>query len=69
MSPFFNKEPQCYAKNVYWTNSKVVLGFINNDAKIYQTVVVNRVQEIRNISKVNQLNYVPTKDNPDFTSR
>ena len=70
VSQFLNRELQCDVKNIYWTDSKVVLGYINNDSKRFHTFVANRVQEIRNISAVDQWNYVPSKENPaDFASR
>ena len=31
----------------FWTDSKVVLGYINNDARRFHTFVANRVQQIR----------------------
>ena len=34
-------------KQYFWTDSKVVLGYINNDAKRFHTFVANRVQVIR----------------------
>lgn len=34
----------------YWTDSKVVLGYINNDACRFHTFVANRVQKIRHAS-------------------
>ena len=34
-------------KETYWTDSKTVLGYINNDARRFHVFVGNRVQEIR----------------------
>ncbi|XP_013856282.1 uncharacterized protein LOC106512149, partial [Austrofundulus limnaeus] len=34
-------------KEYYWSDSKVVLGYINNDARRFHTFVANRVQRIR----------------------
>lgn len=31
----------------YWPDSKVVLGYVNNDAKRFHTFVANRIQRIR----------------------
>ena len=57
-------------QHFYWTDSKVVLGYVSNDTKRFQVYVANRVQEIRNKSNRNQWNYVKTKDNPaDIASR
>ena len=34
-------------RQYFWTDSKVVLGYINNDAKRFHTFVTNRIQMIR----------------------
>ena len=55
---------------LYWTDSKVVLGYISNKAKRFHVFVANRVQQIRQYSKGCQWFYVSTKDNPaDHASR
>ena len=33
VSQFLNMELQCNVMNIHWTDSKVVLGYINNDSK------------------------------------
>ena len=48
----------------FWTDSKVVLGYISNDARRFHTFVANRVQAIRDRTSPKQWNYVDTKDNP-----
>ena len=54
----------------YWTDSKVVLGYIYNDAKRFNVFVANRVQQIRNASTPAQWRHVRSKNNPaDYTSR
>ena len=54
----------------FWTDSKVVLGYINNDARRFHVFVANRVQRIRNHSNPGQWNYVSTETNPaDIASR
>nr|XP_017214445.2 uncharacterized protein LOC101885244 isoform X1 [Danio rerio] len=54
----------------FWTDSKVVLGYINNDARRFHTFVANRVQKIRQSTTPNQWLYVPTYENPaDNASR
>ena len=37
---------------VFWTYSKVVIGYISNDARRFHTFVANRVQQIRDPVKV-----------------
>ena len=41
-------------KEYFWTDSEVVLGYVNNDAKRFKIFVANRVQLIRENSDVNQ---------------
>ena len=54
----------------YWTDSKVVLGYINNDAKKFHVYVANRIQRIKQSTQTSRWNYVPTADNPaDMASR
>ena len=55
---------------VFWTNSKVVLGYIFNEARRFHTFVANCVQLIRDRTSPDQWNYVQTRDNPaDDASR
>ncbi|XP_039907300.1 uncharacterized protein LOC120746094 [Simochromis diagramma] len=54
----------------FWTDSQVVLGYINNDARRFHIFVANRVQLIRDNSNPNQWYYVDTSENPaDHASR
>ena len=54
----------------FWTDSKVVLGYIANDSRYFKTFVGNRVQAIQEYSSANQWNYIPSEDNPaDDASR
>lgn len=58
------------ATNVFWTDSKAVLGYISNDAKRYHMFVANRIQLIRDLSDVNQWHYIESEMNPaDDASR
>ena len=55
---------------VFWTDSKVVLGYINNEARRFHTFVANRVQQIREHTSPSQWHYIDTKSNPaDDASR
>ena len=57
-------------KHYYWTDSKVVLGYINSEERRFHMFVSNRVQQIREMTGRHQWNYIDTKLNPgDFTSR
>ncbi|KAI4894756.1 hypothetical protein NFI96_009065 [Prochilodus magdalenae] len=54
----------------FYTDSKVVLGYICNESKRFYTYVHNRVQRIRQSSKPEQWHYVRTEENPaDHASR
>ena len=57
-------------KETYWTDSKTVLGYINNDARRFHVFVGNRVQEFHDKSSPDQWHYIETKENPtDVASR
>ena len=57
-------------KEYFWVDSKIVLGYINNEAKRFNVFVANRVQRIRDLSRPESWWYVDSKSNPsDFTSR
>ncbi|XP_040928808.1 uncharacterized protein LOC114866078 isoform X1 [Betta splendens] len=54
----------------FWTDSKVVLGYLHNDARRFHVFVANRVQRIRSITEPQQWHYVQSADNPaDHASR
>ena len=54
----------------FWTDSKVVLGYISNEARRFHVYVENRVQRIRESSDPSQWRYVATGENPaDHASR
>ena len=42
------------ASEEFWTDSQVVLGYVSNEARRFKTFVANRVQFIREITKVEQ---------------
>ena len=57
-------------KEYFWTDSKVVLGYISNNSKKFKIFVANRIQFIRENADPKQWFYVPTKENPgDDSSR
>ena len=58
------------AKEYFWTDSKVVIGYINNEARRFHTFVANRIQKIHLSTSQQQWRYVPTDQNPaDHASR
>ena len=56
--------------SVFWTDSKVALFWIKNEAGEWKQFVQNRVIEIRNLVSPNSWQHCPRKDNPaDIPSR
>ncbi|XP_073667523.1 uncharacterized protein [Paramisgurnus dabryanus] len=54
----------------FWTDSRVVLGYINNDAKRFHVFVANRVQRIKQSTDAKQWRNVTSEENPaDYASR
>ena len=54
----------------FWTDSKIVLGYIANESKRFRIFVANRVKEIRDTSSPSQWDYVKSEENPaDIASR
>jgi len=52
---------------VYYTDSKVVLGYLNNRIRRFYVYVTNRVHRILKFSESSQWHYIPTNENPaDF---
>ena len=59
-----------WKNETFWTDSKVVLGYMNNNTKTFKIFVANRIQQIHEGSNVSQWRYVPSKMNPaDDASR
>ena len=57
-------------RELFWTDSEVVLGYLSNDAQRFHTFVANRVQSIREYTTPDQWRKVHTKENPaDKASR
>ena len=51
-------------KEYFWTDSQVVLSYINSNLKRFKTFVANRVQLIKENSDVSQWMYIESKFNP-----
>ena len=67
----FRKEMTIHSKikGYFWTDSQVVLSYINNNSKIFKIFVANRVQLIKENSDVSQRMCIESKSNPaDYTS-
>ena len=55
---------------VFWTDSKVVIGYVSNDACRFHVFVTNRLQQIRDRTSPSQWKYMETAQNPaDDASR
>lgn len=64
------KELKIDAQEVFWTDSKVILGYVNNDARRFHIFVANRIQRIKNSTRPDQWRHVSSEDNPaDHASR
>lgn len=54
----------------YWTDSKVVLEYINTDARLFHVFVSNRIQKIKSTTDAQQWYHAQSEDNPaDHASR
>ena len=57
-------------KEVFWTDSEVVLGYIRNESKRFKLFVANRVEFIKDHSDKSQWHYISSKQNSkDYASR
>ncbi|XP_078798259.1 uncharacterized protein LOC110014434 isoform X1 [Oryzias latipes] len=57
-------------QETYWTDSKVVLGYIANEARRFHVFVANRVECIKQSTEPAQWRYVASEENPaDHASR
>ncbi|XP_068074145.1 uncharacterized protein [Danio rerio] len=57
-------------REFFWTDSQVVLAYINNEARRFHVFVANRVQLIRDITDPSLWYYINTLENPaDHASR
>ena len=52
------------ASEELWTDSQIVLVYISNEARRFKTFVANRVQLIKEITKVRQWLYISSQSNP-----
>ena len=58
------------SETVFYTDSKVVLGYIGKESRRFHIYVANRVQTIRKISSPDQWRYVESSNNPaDLATR
>ena len=71
VSVFLRQElPYADTKEYFWTDSKIVLGYVSNEAKRFHIYVANRVQQIRDATDPGSWLYVDTESNPaDHASR
>ncbi|XP_041484116.1 uncharacterized protein LOC121430782 [Lytechinus variegatus] len=66
MSAFLRKELTYHEiREYFWTDSKIVLGYINNESRRFHVYVANLVQQIRNVSDPASWYYVSTNPADD----
>ena len=51
-------------KSFLWTDSKITLSYIRNKERKFSIYIMNRLQEIRENSKVEEWNFIPGEINP-----
>ena len=57
-------------EEIYYSDSKVVLGYIQNESRRFYIYVANRVQTIRNATEPHQWRNIDTANNPaDLATR
>ena len=62
--------PSNISRTVYWTDSTIVLHWINTSPHTLKTFVANRVTEIQQKTHTSDWRHIPTSDNPaDLISR
>lgn len=54
MSDMLRKELELDDQEFLWTDSKVILGYVNNDGQRFQVFVANRIQCIKKSTNTNQ---------------
>lgn len=55
-------------REYYWTDSRIVLGYINNEARRFLVFVSNRIKQIRSSSKPSQWRYVASETKTRLTT-
>ncbi|XP_061793005.1 uncharacterized protein [Nerophis lumbriciformis] len=63
-SDMLNAELELNVEEFFWTDSQVVLGYVNNEARRFHVFVANRIQRIRENTIPTQWKYVASEDNP-----
>ena len=53
-----------FDRSYFWSDSKIVLGYIKNEGSRFHVFVANRVTQIRDISDPDSWHYVASADNP-----
>ena len=48
----------------FWTDSRVVIGYINNETKHFHTFLANRIQQIHDHTSPQEWQYIESKSNP-----
>ena len=51
-------------EEIFWTDSRVVLSYIQNIKRCFKMFVANRIHQIKSNSDVSQRHYIQTNENP-----
>ncbi len=67
---FLRSQLKMIYEEYFWTDSMIVLGYIQNKTKRFHVFVANRIQQILDLTKEEQWHYVRSENNPaDHASR
>ncbi|XP_072400679.1 uncharacterized protein [Diabrotica undecimpunctata] len=55
-----------FAKFTFWTDSAIVIQWINSESHVWKPFVSNRIAHIHKNSKANEWRHVPSKENPAY---
>ena len=70
VSGVIKEELDLVNQEFFWTDSHIVLCYLNNEARIFHIFVANRIQKIWHLTDPKQWHYMPTELNPvDCVSR
>lgn len=70
VSSYLNREMNVIKKTCYFTDSQIVLAYLQNQSRRFHVYVANRVSKIQESTDVTQWHHVPSAENPaDHASR
>lgn len=70
IATLIREESTIRAEEFFWTDSQVVLAYLNNDIRRFHVLVANRIQKIKDRCSVKDWRHVSSEENPaDHASR